>query len=220
LIGRFDGYRFSWKYYYMFTLPTLPYPIDGLEPHISQKTLEFHHGKHHAGYTKKLNDALADHPDLLEKTIEELLLNFDALIPDDKKGAVKKNGAQFYNHSLYWISMSPNGGGEPVGDLANAIEGEFGSFESFKDQFIAAGATQFGSGWAWLSLNADGSLVIDTTPNEDTPLMEGKTPLMVMDVWEHAYYLDYQNRRPDYISAFFEVVDWEGINTRYLELKK
>jgi len=204
----------------MFILPALPYPLEDLGPYISSDTLEYHHGKHHAAYTNKLNDALKDYPDLFEKSIEEILINLNDLVPETIRGAVRKNGGQFYNHSLYWVSMAPNAGGEPVGELAVAIKDQFESFEQFKDQFSKAGATQFGSGWAWLSITEDGSLEVESTLNEDTPLMHGKTPILTMDVWEHAYYLDYQNKRPDYIEAFFQVIDWVSANERYLKAKK
>jgi superoxide dismutase, Fe-Mn family len=201
----------------MFTLPNLPYPLTALEPHISAKTLEFHHGKHHATYTTKLNEALAGLDNLLNMEIEELLVDLSNLVPTDRLNGVRNNGAQFYNHSLYWESMSPQGGGLPTGQLSELITQQYGSFEAFKAEFIAAGITQFGSGWAWLSVDSNGQLSIDKTSNEDTPLMHGKTPLLTMDVWEHAYYLDYQNRRPDYIAGFFEVVDWESANRRLLD---
>jgi Fe-Mn family superoxide dismutase len=203
----------------MFKLPELPYSIDALAPHISAQTLQYHHGKHHASYTAKLNDLLAEYPDLLAMDIHDLLRDFDSLVPDSIKGPVLKNAAQFENHNLYWISLSPNGGGEPANEIATAINARFGSYSSFQEKFSVAGTGQFGSGWVWLSIDDEGKLAIDSTSNEDTPLMHGKTPLMTMDVWEHAYYLDYQNRRPDYINAFFELVDWEGVNKRFIDQK-
>ena len=196
-----------------FELPQLDYNHDALEPHIDQKTMEIHHGKHHAGYTAKLNAALegTDHSD---KSIEELMTNLDM-----SNGALRNNGGGFYNHSLFWKVMSPNGGGTPSGSLAEAIDRDFGSFENFKDSFSKAAATQFGSGWAWLCANSDGKLEVCSTPNQDNPLMPGVgcdgTPILGIDVWEHAYYLNYQNRRPDYIEAFFKVVNWEEVQNKY-----
>ena len=196
-----------------FELPQLDYNHDALEPHIDQKTMEIHHGKHHAGYTAKLNAALegTDHSD---KSIEELMTNLDM-----SNGALRNNGGGFYNHSLFWKVMSPNGGGTPSGSLSEAIDRDFGSFENFKDSFSKAAATQFGSGWAWLCANSDGKLEVCSTPNQDNPLMPGVgcdgTPILGIDVWEHAYYLNYQNRRPDYIEAFFKVVNWEEVQNKY-----
>ena len=196
-----------------FELPQLNYSHDALEPHIDYKTMEIHHGKHHAGYTAKLNAALegTDHSD---KSIEELMTNLDM-----SNGALRNNGGGFYNHSLFWKVMSPNGGGTPSGSLAQAIDRDFGSFENFKDSFSKAAATQFGSGWAWLCANSDGKLEVCSTPNQDNPLMPGVgcdgTPILGIDVWEHAYYLNYQNRRPDYIEAFFKVVNWEEVQNKY-----
>ncbi|MFV0304902.1 MAG: superoxide dismutase [Moheibacter sp.] len=190
-----------------FELPQLPYASDALEPHIDTKTMEIHHGKHHAGYTNNLNNAIAG-TDLEGLSIEEILVKgFD-------KPAVRNNGGGFYNHSLFWQIMSPNGGGEPTGELATAINDAFGSFEGFKDAFAKAAATRFGSGWAWLVV-ANGKLTVCSTANQDNPLMpgigcEGK-PILGLDVWEHAYYLNYQNRRPDYINAFFNVVNWNKV---------
>lgn len=196
-----------------FTLPELPYAYDALEPHIDKATMEIHHGKHHGGYTKKLNAAIEGSP-LADKTIEDILSNIDSA-----PIAVRNNGGGFYNHSLFWHIMSPNGGGEPTGALADAINSAFGSFEGFKDQFSKAAATRFGSGWAWLIKKEDGSLAVTSTPNQDNPLMdvaaEKGTPILGLDVWEHAYYLNYQNRRPDYISAFFNVINWEKVAELY-----
>jgi superoxide dismutase, Fe-Mn family len=202
----------------MYTLPNLPYSKDALNPHISANTLEFHHGKHHAGYIAKLNSSLEGHNDLMQYSIEVLLLNYKTA-PESLHASILNNGGQHYNHSMYWESMSEQGGGAPTGELGEAIVNEFGSYEEFKTKFADAGATQFGSGWAWLSLNPNGTLAIDKTLNADTPLLHGKTPLLTMDVWEHAYYLDYQNNRPSYIEHFFEVINWDGANAKYLEAK-
>ena len=196
-----------------FELPQLDYPHDALEPHIDQKTMEIHHGKHHAGYTAKLNVAIegTDHSD---KSINELMSSLDM-----SNGALRNNGGGFYNHSLFWKVMSPNGGGLPSGSLANAIDRDFGSFDSFKDAFSKAAATQFGSGWAWLCVLEEGKLEVCSTPNQDNPMMPGVacggTPILGIDVWEHAYYLNYQNRRPDYIEAFFKVVNWDQVQKNY-----
>ena len=193
-----------------FELPDLPYAHDALEPHIDEKTMKIHHGKHHAGYTKKLNDAIegTEHEG---KSIEEIL------VAGKGNSAIRNNGGGYYNHSLFWEIMSPNGGGKPSGDLATAIDSAFGSFESFKDEFSKAGATQFGSGWAWLCVS-NGKLEVCSTANQDNPIMgEGckGTPILGIDVWEHAYYLNYQNKRPDYIEAFFNVINWEEVSKRY-----
>ena len=192
-----------------FELPQLSYAYDALEPHIDARTMEIHHSKHHAGYTAKLNAAIED-SDLANKSIEDILGG--ELTP-----AVRNNGGGYYNHCLFWTVMSPNGGGEPSGDLANAINEAFGSFEDFKTSFSNAAATQFGSGWAWLCVK-DGKLSVCSTANQDNPLMKsgcGGTPILGLDVWEHAYYLNYQNRRPDYINAFFNVVNWEEVDRRF-----
>ena len=195
-----------------FELPKLPYAYDALEPHIDARTMEIHHTKHHAAYTNNLNAAITG-TDMEGKTIENILLNLDK-----SNAAVRNNGGGFYNHNLFWTVMSPNGGGEPKGELAAAIDRDFGSFEEFKAKFSKAGATQFGSGWAFMCVK-DGKLEICGTPNQDNPLMPGVgcggTPILAMDVWEHAYYLHYQNRRPDYIQAFFNVVNWEEVSRRY-----
>ena len=191
-----------------FTLPELPYASDALEPHIDARTMEIHHGKHHAGYTKKLNAAI-EGTEMANASIEELLAS-------PANGAVRNNGGGYYNHKLFWQVMSPNGGGEPTGALADAITSAFGSFEGFKEQFTKAAGTRFGSGWAWLIKKADGSLAVTSTPNQDNPLMdvadEQGTPILGLDVWEHAYYLNYQNRRPDYVSAFFNVINWDYVS--------
>lgn len=195
-----------------FELPKLPYSFDALEPYIDAKTMEIHHDKHHGGYTKKLNAAI-EGTDLDGKSIEDILKNLDM-----SNSAVRNNGGGFYNHSLFWEVMSPNGGGEPTGDLANAINDAFGSFESFKDAFSKAAATRFGSGWAWLCVHNGGKVEVCSTPNQDNPLMSGcecGTPILGLDVWEHAYYLKYQNLRPDYIEAFFKVINWEEVSKRY-----
>lgn len=195
-----------------FELPKLPYAYDALEPHIDARTMEIHHSKHHATYTNNLNAAI-EGTDMNGKTIENILINLDKT-----NAAVRNNGGGFYNHNLFWTVMSPNGGGEPTGELAEAIERDFGTFAEFKAKFSKAGATQFGSGWAFLCVK-DGKLEVCGTPNQDNPLMPGVgcggTPILAMDVWEHAYYLNYQNRRPDYIEAFFKVINWEEVSRRY-----
>lgn len=197
-----------------FTLPDLPYPKDALEPNIDARTMEIHHDKHHAGYTNNLNAAIEKHPELASKSIEELLRGIDA-VPQDIRTAVQNNGGGFANHSLFWTVMSPNGGGAPSGDLAGAIDAKFGSFDAFKEQFSAAAAGRFGSGWAWLVVDGSGALQLYSTANQDSPYMKGDTPILGLDVWEHAYYLHYQNRRPDYIEAFWNVVDWGAVAKNY-----
>ncbi len=196
-----------------FELPKLDYAHDALEPHIDAKTMEIHHGKHHNGYTTKLNSAI-EGTDLEGKSIEEILGNLD-----HTNSAVRNNGGGFYNHSLFWKVMSPNGGGKPSGDLANAIDKAFGDFDSFKEAFSKAAATQFGSGWAWLCVHEGGQVEVCSTPNQDNPLMPNVgcagTPILGIDVWEHAYYLNYQNKRPDYIEAFFNVINWDEVSKRY-----
>jgi Fe-Mn family superoxide dismutase len=196
-----------------FELPALSYAKDALEPHIDAQTMELHHDKHHAGYTSKLNAAI-EGTDMDGKSIEEIL----AMGADNLPTAVRNNGGGYANHNLFWEIMSPNGGGEPAGALAEAINSAFGSFDSFKEKFAAAAAGRFGSGWAWLIVDG-GKLDVTSTPNQDTPLMEGKTPILGLDVWEHAYYLNYQNRRPDYISAFWNVVDWNKVTEKYSAAK-
>lgn len=196
-----------------YTLPELPYAYDALEPHIDARTMEIHHTKHHQAYISKVNAALEGHDDLAAKSIEDLVRDLDA-VPESIRTAVRNNGGGHANHSLFWTIMSPNGGGAPTGDLAQAIDGKFGSFENFQSEFSNAAATRFGSGWAWLSVDG-GQLLVESTPNQDTPLSEGRTPILGLDVWEHAYYLHYQNRRPDYISAFWNVVDWDAVASRY-----
>ena len=190
-----------------FTLPALPYAHDALEPHIDKMTMEIHHGKHHQAYVTNLNNALANAPELAGKSIEELLANNLAIVPDAIKGPVRNNGGGHWNHSLFWELMAPGQGGTPVGNLAQAIDAKFGSFDEFKTKFSAAGVGRFGSGWAWL-IKTSGGVDIMSTPNQDNPLMEGKHAVLGCDVWEHAYYLKYQNRRPDYIANWWNVVNW------------
>lgn len=196
-----------------FELPKLPYAYDALEPYIDARTMEIHHTKHHNGYTTNLNNAIAGTA-LEGKTILDILQNLDM-----KNAAVRNNGGGFYNHDLFWKVMSPNGGGEPSGALASAIKAAYGSFESFKDVFAKAAATRFGSGWAWLCVHKGGKVEVCSTPNQDNPLMPGVdcggTPILGLDVWEHAYYLHYQNRRPDYINSFFSIINWEEVSKRF-----
>ncbi len=199
-------------------LPDLPYAHDALEPHVDARTMEIHHGKHHQGYVNKLNGALEGHADLQGKSVEELLRNLNA-VPESIRTAVRNNGGGHANHSLFWPCMSASGGGEPTGDLAKAINEAFGSFADFKEQFSNAAATRFGSGWAWLSVDASGGLVVSSTPNQDSPLSEGLTPILGLDVWEHAYYLNYQNRRPDYISAWWNVVNWDQVAKNFAAVR-
>ena len=197
-----------------FTLPDLPYPHDALEPHIDTRTMQIHHGKHHQGYTNKLNAALEGHDDLQGKSVEDILRAIDA-VPEAIRGAVRNNGGGYANHSLFWTVMAPDGGGEPSGDLADAINDAFGSFDAFKTQFAAAAGGRFGSGWAWLAVDGDGNLEVYSTANQDSPYMQGHTPILGLDVWEHAYYLHYQNRRPDYVSAWWNVVNWDQVAANY-----
>ena len=195
-----------------FTLPNLPYNFDELEPHIDSKTMQIHHGKHHAGYTNKLNAAIAG-TDLEGKTIEDILKNLDM-----NNTAVRNNGGGYFNHSLFWEIMGPNCGGKPEGQLAAAIDRDFGSFDEFKSNFSSAAGTRFGSGWAWLCVDLNGGLEVCSTANQDNPLMPGecgKTPILGLDVWEHTYYLNYQNRRPDYVAAFFSVINWVKVSENY-----
>ncbi len=198
-----------------FTLPALPYAHDALEPHIDKMTMEIHHGKHHNAYVTNLNKALESAPELAGKSLDELLANNLAIVPEGIRTAVRNNGGGHANHSLFWELMSPTGGGAPTGNLGAAITAAFGSFDAFKEKFAAAGATRFGSGWAWLINNADGSVAITSTPNQDTPVSEGKKVVLGLDVWEHAYYLKYQNRRPDYIGAWWSVVNWNKAEELY-----
>lgn len=197
------------------TLPDLPYPADALEPHIDARTMEIHHGKHHATYVKKLNAALEKHSELADKDIEQLISDLSS-VPEDIRTAVRNNGGGHYNHSLFWQVIAPNAGGKPEGDLAAAIDSDLGGFDSFQEAFADAATTRFGSGWAWLSVKNDGKLCVCSTPNQDNPLMKGihdctGRPILGLDVWEHAYYLNYQNRRPDYIAAWWNVVNWNKV---------
>ena len=203
-----------------YTLPNLPYAYDALEPHFDAKTMEIHHSKHHQTYITKVNGALEDQADLASKDVVSLISDLSA-VPEGIRTAVRNNGGGHANHSFFWTILSPDGGGEPVGKLAEAITAEFGSFDAFKEKFAAAGANRFGSGWAWLSVKEDKSLCVCSTANQDSPLMKGTvdcpgTPLIGLDVWEHAYYLKYQNKRPDYINAFWNVVDWKKAEENYL----
>jgi Fe-Mn family superoxide dismutase len=202
-----------------FQLPELNFPLAALEPHIDGKTMEIHHGKHHAAYVANLNAALEAHPQFHNSSIEDLCRNISEL-PESIRGAVRNNGGGHFNHSLFWNSMSAAGGGAPSGNLAAAIDAKFGNFEGFCEKFTTAAKTRFGSGWAWLCRSADGSVNVCSTANQDNPLMAGVvdctgTPLLGLDVWEHAYYLNYQNRRPDYVAAFWNVVDWAAVEARF-----
>jgi len=200
-----------------FELPALPYATDALEPHIDTKTMEIHHGKHHNAYVTKLNDAIAG-TDAEGKSLDELMSSISSL-----SAGVRNNGGGHYNHSLFWTVMGPNGGGNPSGDLASAIDSAFGSFDKFKEEFANAAATRFGSGWAWLCVDGKGDLFVTSTPNQDNPVMDiaekPGTPILGLDVWEHAYYLNYQNRRPDYIAAFWNVVNWDAVAKRFADAK-
>ncbi|APH04371.1 superoxide dismutase SodA [Bacillus weihaiensis] len=200
-----------------YELPQLPYAYDALEPHIDKETMNIHHTKHHNTYITNVNGALEGHADLASKSVEELVSNLDA-VPEAIRPAVRNNGGGHANHSLFWSILSPNGGGEPTGELADAITAKFGSYDNFKEEFAKAATTRFGSGWAWLVVN-NGEIEVTSTPNQDSPLMEGKTPILGLDVWEHAYYLNYQNRRPDYISSFWNVVNWDEVSKRYTSAK-
>ncbi len=198
-------------------LPPLPYAFNALEPHIDALTMEIHHDRHHATYVNNLNAALEGHADLQAKSIEDLISNLDA-VPESIRTAVRNNGGGHANHTLFWEILSPNGGGAPSGELADAINNAFGSFDNFKAEFTKAATTRFGSGWAWLVVD-NGKLAVTSTPNQDSPLMEGKTPILGLDVWEHAYYLKYQNKRPDYIAAFWNVVNWDEVSKKYAAAK-
>ena len=200
------------------TLPALPYDFAALEPHIDTQTMQIHHGKHHQAYVTNLNAALDKHPELHAKSLDDLLKGLNS-VPEAIRGVVRNNGGGHSNHSLFWTLMSPKGGGEPSGALADAVKKAFGDFAKFKEQFAAAGTGRFGSGWAWLIWN-NGKLEITSTPNQDTPVMDGKTPIMGLDVWEHAYYLKYQNRRPDYIAAWWNVVNWAEVAKRFAAVAK
>jgi Fe-Mn family superoxide dismutase len=201
-----------------YQLPPLPYAFDALEPHIDAKTMEIHHGKHHAAYVTNVNKALEGHPDLQKLTVEDLISQIDK-IPENIRTAVRNNGGGHANHSLFWKIMKKGGGGEPSGELADAIKKAFGSFADFQTRINQAAATRFGSGWAWLMIQG-GKLVVESTPNQDNPLMSGAKPVMGLDVWEHAYYLKYQNRRPDYVAAWWNVVNWEQVAQNYAHAKK
>ena len=201
---------------YPFDLPDLGYAHDALEPHIDARTMEIHHGKHHAGYTSKLNAALEGHSALHSKSAIELVSDLDAL-PQSIRTAVRNNGGGYVNHTLFWDVMTPGGADAPSGELASAIDAAFGSFDAFKDEFQSTAAGQFGSGWGWLCVDGNGTLSVISTANQDSPHMEGLTPILGVDVWEHAYYLNYQNRRPDYLSAFWNVVNWDRVAARYAE---
>lgn len=200
-----------------FELPELPYAYDALEPTIDKETMNIHHTKHHNTYVTKLNGALEGNNDLAGKSLEDLISNLDA-IPENIRTAVRNNGGGHANHSLFWKILSPNGGGEPSGEVADKINSKFGSFDKFKETFEAAATTRFGSGWAWLVLN-NGELEVTSTPNQDNPVMDGNKPLLGLDVWEHAYYLKYQNRRPEYVSSFWNVVNWDEVTKNYNEAK-
>jgi Fe-Mn family superoxide dismutase len=200
-----------------YTVPELPYAANALEPHIDAQTMEIHHGKHHAAYVTNLNKAL-EGAGVPEQSIEDLCRNVSS-VPEKIRTAVRNNGGGHANHSLFWKIMSPKGGGEPTGPLAEAIKNELGGFAAFKEAFSNAGATRFGSGWAWLSVDKSGKLLVESTPNQDNPYMDGRTPILGMDVWEHAYYLKYQNRRPEYIAAFWNVIDWNAVGERYAKAK-
>lgn len=197
------------------TLPELPYGYDALEPHIDAMTMEIHHSRHHNTYVNNLNAAL-EGTGLEDVPVDEILANLDR-VPDDKRQAVINNGGGHSNHSKFWQMMSPNGGGKPQGQVANAIENELGGFESFQETFAKTATGRFGSGWAWLSVTPDKKLVVENTLNQDSPVMHGNTPILGLDVWEHAYYLKYQNKRPDYIKAFFNVINWDDVERRYQE---
>ncbi len=200
-----------------YELPELPYAYDALEPHIDARTMEIHHTKHHAAYIAKANAALENHGDLAAKPIDDLMRELSS-VPESIRTAIRNNGGGHANHSLFWSIMGPNGGGEPDGELAEAINATFGSFENFKTEFSNAAATRFGSGWAWLCIK-EGTLHVESTANQDTPLSEGHTPILGIDVWEHAYYLNYQNRRPDYIAAFYNVINWNAVAERFAAAK-
>ncbi len=199
------------------TLPKLPYAYDALEPYIDKETMTIHHTKHHQTYINNLNAALESHPDLQKESVEELISNIE-LLPESLRTVVRNNGGGHANHSLFWTLLSPNGGGEPAGELAKAITAKFGSFKNFQEEFAKAATTRFGSGWAWLSVH-NGELEVTSTANQDSPIMEGKTPVLALDVSEHASYLHYQNRRPDYIGAFWNVVNWDEVAKRFAATK-
>lgn len=195
-------------------LPALPYPNNALEPHIDEQTMMIHHDRHHNTYVTNLNAALESAPELQSKSLEDLIANLDS-VPESIRTAVRNNGGGHANHSLFWETIGPNGGGQPSGKLADAINNELGGFDKFKEDFAKAATTRFGSGWAFLAVDKDGKLSVYSLPNQDSPIMEGKTPILGLDVWEHAYYLKYQNKRPDYIAAFFNVINWSEVEKRY-----
>jgi Fe-Mn family superoxide dismutase len=199
-----------------FTLPGLPYAFDALEPYIDKTTMEIHHGKHHSAYVANVNKALESAPDLAGKSLEELLANNLSSVPESIRTAVRNNGGGHLNHSMFWQIMGPNAGGQPAGKLGDAVKSAFGSFDSFKEKLTAAGMGRFGSGWAWLVKDQSGKLDIYSTANQDSPIMEGKSPIMGVDVWEHAYYLKYQNRRAEYLAAWWNVVNWKEVEKRFL----
>lgn len=205
------------EFFMSYTLPDLPYAYDALEPYIDEETMHLHHDKHHNTYVTNLNAAIEKHPELGEKSVEELLADFDS-VPEDIKTAVRNNGGGHANHSFFWEILAPNAGGEPTGAIKEAIEETFGSFADFKEEFKTAATGRFGSGWAWLVIK-DGKLAITSTANQDSPLMDGQTPVLGLDVWEHAYYLKYKNVRPDYINAFWSVVNWDKVNDFYAKVK-
>lgn len=205
------------EFFMSYTLPDLPYAYDALEPYIDEETMHLHHDKHHNTYVTNLNAAIEKHPELGEKSVEELLADFDS-VPEDIKTAVRNNGGGHANHSFFWEILAPNAGGEPTGAIKEAIEETFGSFADFKEEFKTAATGRFGSGWAWLVIK-DGKLAITSTANQDSPLMDGQTPVLGLDVWEHAYYLKYKNVRPDYINAFWSVVNWDKVNDFYAKAK-
>jgi Fe-Mn family superoxide dismutase len=200
-------------------LPPLPYANNALEPHIDETTMMIHHDRHHATYVNSLNAALENHPNLQDKSVEALISDLNA-VPEDIRTAVRNHGGGHSNHSLFWEIIGPNGGGEPTGALKAAIDAELGGYDAFKEAFTKAATTRFGSGWAWLAVDASGRLVITSTPNQDSPYMEGLTPIAGIDVWEHAYYLKYQNKRPDYIGAFYNVINWDAVGARYEAARK
>jgi Fe-Mn family superoxide dismutase len=200
-----------------FQLPPLPYAYDALEPHIDALTMQIHHGKHHGAYVSNLNAAVAPYPEFQKKTIEEILRNLNA-VPETIRTAVRNHGGGHANHTFFWQIMSPKGGGAPRGELAKAIEKRFGGFAKFQEEFTRAAMGRFGSGWAWLTVDRNKNLAVESTPNQDTPLSEGRTPILGIDVWEHAYYLKYQNRRADYVAAFYHVIDWDRVSELYRKL--
>lgn len=200
-------------------LPALPYPANALEPYIDEQTMNIHHDRHHNTYVTNLNAALESAPELQNKSVEELISGLDS-VPENIRTAVRNNGGGHANHSLFWTVIGPGGGGAPSGAVASAIDSDLGGFDKFKEEFTKAATTRFGSGWAWLAVGKDGKLAVTSTPNQDNPLSEGQTPILGLDVWEHAYYLKYQNKRPDYIAAFWNVINWDEVNKRYEAAKK